>query len=104
MKYSDQDSEKFFRKMVDFVFVVLYIIYRHKEHKQHKGGSKLKKRINIYLTQKSIQKADELARELSYKTRETLNRSNILEIALWHLVKNIDHLDPKTLLEEGKDE
>lgn len=60
-----------------------------------------KKRINIYLTQNTIEKADQLARELAYKTGKSLNRSNILEIALWHLVKNIDHLDPKTLLEEG---
>ena len=56
-----------------------------------------KKRINIYLTQNTIEKADQLARELAYKTDKTLNRSNILEIALWYLSKNADQLDQEQL-------
>lgn len=71
------------------------------------GGKKLsKKRINIYLTQNTIEKADQLARELAYKTGKSLNRSNILEIALWYLSKDVDQLDQKQLksiLEEEKE-
>jgi hypothetical protein len=66
-----------------------------------------KKRINIYLTQNTIEKADQLARELSYKTNKTLNRSNVLEIALWYLSKSADQLDQKQLksiLEEEKED
>jgi hypothetical protein len=66
-----------------------------------------KKRINIYLTKNTIEKADRLARELSYKTNKTLNRSNVLEIALWYLSKSADQLDQKQLksiLEEEKED
>ena len=64
-----------------------------------------KKRINIYLTQNTIDKADQVARELAYKTGKTLNRSNILGVSLWYLSKNLDQLDPEeleSLLEEEK--
>jgi archaellum biogenesis ATPase FlaH len=65
-----------------------------------------KKRINIYLTQETIKEADRLARELAFKVDKTLNRSNILEIALWYLSKDVDQLDQKQLksiLEEEKE-
>lgn len=40
-----------------------------------------KKRINVYLYQKTINRADALARKLSYELGTEISRSNVLELA-----------------------
>lgn len=77
----------FSEKILDCVFYVLYSNNRHTNNTQKEVKRLSKKRINIYLSQKTIDKADELARELSYKLGTDLNRSNIFEIAVWWLSK-----------------
>lgn len=59
-----------------------------------------KKRINIYLNQRTIDQADELARKLSYELDTAVNRSNVLELAFEILrkQKNVSDLVSEAML------
>lgn len=47
-------------------------------------------RINIYLDEETIKIADDLARKLSYELSTTLNRSNLIGIAIKALQQQSD--------------